>query len=551
MEEKLLERLRSKSAKHIWGQGSKASDQSLISEWEAGGVKFAAAEGRLEGVHEEAMRRLLDCIVPTGGNPEPILHEGGVYLGCWLESTGTINAELLSRFIPSVSETTYLSFAAFQREDGLFPYKITENGPSYRQIQLVTPLARSVWNHYALHGRDKAFLQTMYDAMSRYDDWLAAHRDTRGTGCVEAFSTFDTGHDLSPRFWHVPDTPHLGDAAHCQPDSPILPFLAPDLTANVYCQRQYLALIAEELGLPSEQWKRKAEASLASLFEYCFDEADHFFYDRDRQNELVKVQSDVLLRVMACEVGDRRFFDTMLRRYLLNTSKFFAKFPFTSMAMDDPRFDPFSSYNSWGGPTNFLSIIRAAHAFEKHQRYVELTWVMYPLVSAMANMTRFSQALSPWTGVEGYTETYSPAILSVLDYVERLCGILPAPDGTLWFTGLLPYAMDHGDEPAGGSTAYSRTVDGSTFELLNTREESVIYLDGKEHMRFPFGIRAVTDRAGRLSRLIGMSVRTINGVVHYDGAELALEIKGNEQLHYTEGHLEKELDIGIVYPAYS
>jgi len=190
-----------------------------------------------------------------------------VYLGCWLESTGTINAELLSRFIPSVSEATYLSFADHQRDDRLFPYKITERGPVFRQIQLVTPLARSVWNHYCLHGRDESFLRKMYTAMTRYDQWLATYRNTRGTGCVEAFSTFDTGHDLSPRFWHVPDTPHLNDPAAYNPDSPILPFLAPDLTANVYCQRMYLARMAEELGndsQPADQviWRDKAKQSL-------------------------------------------------------------------------------------------------------------------------------------------------------------------------------------------------------------------------------------------------------------------------------------------------
>lgn len=271
-----------------------------------GGIRFTASSGKLEQVYYAALRTLLDCIVPIGGD-DPILQEGGIYLGCWLESTGTINAELLSRFIPSVSESTYRSFAKHQREDGMLPYKVTDHGPAYRQIQLVTPLARSVWNHYKLHHADKSFLQTMYDAMAKYDDWLMTYRNTRGTGCVEAFSTFDTGHDLSPRFWHVPDTPHHNDATQMNPDSPILPFLAPDLTANVYCQRLYLARIAAELGLPSEQWQAKAEESLASLYRYCFDDEDHFFYDRDRNDELVRVQSDVLLRVMACEVGDLLF----------------------------------------------------------------------------------------------------------------------------------------------------------------------------------------------------------------------------------------------------
>ncbi|WP_241243075.1 MGH1-like glycoside hydrolase domain-containing protein [Paenibacillus whitsoniae] len=531
----------------------KPSDAEVLAEWERSGVRFAASSGRLEQVHDAARRRLLDCIVPTL-DLGPILQEGGVYRGCWLESTGTINSELLARFVPSVAANTYLGFAKLQREDGLLPYKITEHGPVFRQIQLVTPLARSAWGYYLLHGKPQAFLRSMYDALAGFDRWLAEWRDTRGTGCVEAFCTFDTGHDGSPRFWHVPDTPHLGDPQRVDPHSPVLPFLAPDMTAHVYCQRLILAKMAEALGEPEESasaWRAKAEQTLDSLFRHCYDEEDAFFYDRDRQGELVRVQSDVLLRVLACEVGDRAFFDEALRRYLLCTRKFFTKYPFPSIAMDDPRFNPNSNYNSWAGPTNFLSIIRTAHAFEHHHRYVELTWVMQPLLSAMSRMTRFSQTLCPWTGEEGYTEAYSPAILGVLDYVERLCGILPVADekGSLWFTGLVPYAMDHGTEVA-EETAYSRNVDGAVFELFNTREGSEICRNGETWVRFPYGLRVVTDRKGGLLGVIGMVSVPVTGTVSYEGREIPVTVKGNEWLAFENGIFVSKRDIGVVYPTY-
>ncbi|WFB59075.1 hypothetical protein [Paenibacillus sp. BR1-192] len=547
MTEAMLDRLRRISIPDRVQPG-KPEDRRLLQEWQATGVRFAASGGRLETAYYTALEKLLACIVPMNGT-DPILQEGGIYLGCWLESTGTINAELLSRLIPSVSETTYLAFADQQREDGLLPYKLTEKGASFRQIQLVTPLARCVWNHYELHGRGLSFLKTMYQAMSRYDDWIARYRNTRGTGCVEAFSTFDTGHDLSPRFWHVPDTPYRNDAAAFHPDSPVLPFLAPDLTANIYCQRMYLARMAEELGESGADWRTKAEASLDSLFRYCYDEDDQFFYDRDRNDELVRVQSDVLLRVMACEVGDDELFGNMLRRYLLNTGKFFAKYPFTSMAMDDPRFDPSSSYNSWGGPSNFLSLIRAPHAFEHHHRYVELTWVLQPILSALSKAKRFPQTLSPWTGAEGFTEAYSPSILCLLDYVERLCGIMPIGSDRLWFTGLLPVDMDHGEEVA-GNTAYSRTVNGLHYELVNTPDNVTVYREGRVHIQGPAGIRLVTDRSGQLDGVIGMSARTIEGELRYQGTSIPIRIKGNEMQQYSDGDLKTERDIGIIYPSY-
>jgi hypothetical protein len=549
----VLTRLREMNVQDRVGQLGKSSDREVLADFIDSGVKFAATPNSpLEDVYYSAVNKLMACVVRFGEDGEGplVLQEGGVYLGCWLESTGTINAELLSRFVPSVAQATFRQFADGQREDGLMPYKVAAQGPVFRQIQLVTPLARSVWNHYLLNGKDREFLHTMYHALQRFDEWLRTYRDTRGTGCVEAFCTFDTGHDLSPRFWHVPDTPHEGDPTRYDPDSPILPFAAPDLTANVYCTRKYLGMMARELGQSGDEWDAGADEILHRLFEVCFDEKDGFFYDSDRHDRFVRVQSDVLLRVLACEVGDLAFFDAALRRYLLNMRKFYAKYPFTSIAMDDPRFDPSSSYNTWAGAVNFLSLIRTPHAFEHHGRHVELTGVMQPILSAMSRMTRFGQCLSPWTGEEGYTEMYSPAILCLLDYVERMCGILPTPEGELWFTGLLPYPMDHGSKVA-DSLAYSRTVDGHVFELLNTADESHVYRDGEQIYSFPSGTRLVTDRTGTLQAVVGMTVRRVNGVISCNGeAAYPIAIEGNEVLRFEGGELRSVSKPGVVLPTY-
>lgn len=466
----LLHKLRHVKVEERIGPLKKEADASTLEQFIDSGVKFvisADSAPQLEAVFYKAIEKLLDCVKPNGRG-DSILQEGGVYDGCWLESTGTINAELLSRFVPAVAGATLAQFARLQRDDGLIPYKITAAGePVFRQIQLVTPLMRSAWHYYKLNGEDDDFLELMYEAVERYDAWLAKYRNTRGTGCVEAFCTFDTGHDLSARFWHVPDTPYGGDARYYDPNSPVLPFVAPDLTAAVYCSRRYAGLVAEKLGKGADvdAWIEKAEQMQRDLLAHCYDEVDQCFYDVDRHGQFVRVQSDVLLRVLACEVGDGALFAQMLRQYLLNTRKFFAKYPLTSIALDDPRFDPHASYNTWSGATNWLTLIRTPHAFEHHQRYVELSWIMNPIINAMARFERFGQVLSPWTGEEGYTESYSPAILGVLDFIERSCGILPRPDGDVWITALLPTALDHGAALANG-TGYSRVIDGQLFELV-------------------------------------------------------------------------------------
>lgn len=516
-----------------------AADGPLGAGVRAAGLGFAAVGAGLDGAGldgagledrwHQAIAELDTCIAPTGG--AELLHEGGVYRGAWLESTATINAEILDRFAPSVTRATHLAFAAAQRADGLLPYKLTEAGPAFTQIQTVSPLARGVWTHYLRTGRDRDYLSTMYTAMARNDAWLAAHRDTRGTGGVEAFCTFDTGHDLSPRFWRVPERCHRGDAARYDPGVPLLPFVAPDLTANVACQREYLALIAAELGEAAEPWQQKAAASRAALFAQCHDEGDGMFYDRAADGTHVRVASDVLLRVLACEIADDALFTASLEKHLMHTGRFLSAAGFTSVALDDPRFDRDHTRNSWAGPVNALTLIRAAHAFERHGRVAELALSHAGMLAAMAGHDRFAQCYDPWSGDAGYTEAYSPSILWLLDTLERDAGILPLADGRIWLSGLTPTRLDHGH--AAAATAASRTVNGVHWELAGDDDTIVVHRDGVEWIHFPRGWRVEVSADGGVAAVTCLAAGTVTGTLHVPGGAIDLDLSPNDRIRIT------------------
>lgn len=523
------------------------ADSPLATDYADTELGFVAIGGPLEDRWHQALAELARCIRPINGGA-PVLNEGGVYHGAWLESTGTINTEVLARFAPTVARDTLLLFAAHQRGDGMIPYKVTEAGAGFSQIQIVTPLARVVWNHFLLTGRDRAFLQTMFDAMVRYDAWLADYRNTRGTGGVEAFCTFDTGHDLSPRFWFAPDRAFRQDARYCDPDAALLPYIAPDLTANVACQRQYLALIAAELGQPSAVWERAAGSSLDALYTECFDPVDGLFYDRDQAGAHIRVQSDVLLRVLACEVGDAAFFTASLRRYLMNTTKFLAHYGLTSVAMDDPRFDHDASRNSWGGPVNFLTLLRAPHAFEHHGHVAEWATVSAPVLAALAVADRFPQCLDPWSGTAGFTSEYSPSILWFLDAIERSTGVLPRPDGTLWFTGLAPTRLEHG--AAAEAVGYRRRVNGTLWELTADDDRVDVLRDGHRAAGFPRGWRLVTDRDGVVQSVVGVSARTVSGVLELPAGTVQLEVTPNERIELDGLRVTGRTRVDFVAPVF-
>lgn len=531
------------------GMAAHPLGQAVFDQFDASGVRFVSSDPKVTRQYARAVAKLAACVLPS---PEgtPMLIEGGVYQGCWLESTGTINAELLSRFCPDLATQTFELFARHARPDGLIPYKILPTGPAYRQIQMVTPLARSVWNHAALHGLGAEFLDPLYRAMAAHDAWLVRHRDTRGSGGVEAFCTFDTGHDQSSRFWHASDICYGGDPAAWDPDSPNLPYLAPDLTANVACQRDYLAKMAQVLGHPAEAgpWRSRADRSRQVLFDRCWDEADGLFYDEDRHGRPVKVASDVLLRVLACEVGDGALFARACREQLLNTRKFFARYPFTAVALDDPRFDPSSAYNTWAGVTNVLTVIRAAHAFEPHGRITEQWLAAKPLLSAFLRMERFGQCINPWTGDEGYTDTYSPAILGLLDFVERFAGIRPSP-GKLHFSAQAVAADSHGPSPADAS-AYQRKVGSRVFTLETREGRSRAYRDGELLFECPAGLRVVTDREGTVESVQGMVPRTVEGPFWMPGGEATCRVAGNQLWRVVNRLLVLDRDQGVILPGF-
>lgn len=538
----VLRRLRASNP----GDRAGIADTALGAEISRSGVRFAASGGPLEKRWHSAIAELDRCIRPLDGGA-PVLNEGGVYHGCWLESTGTINVEVLARFAPQIVADTLSLFAVHQRDDGMIPYKVTAEGPGYSQIQIVTPLARVVWRQYQRTG-DLAHLRTMYDAMVRYDAWLERYRDTRGTGGVEAFCTFDTGHDLSPRFWFAPDRAYRGDARQSDPTASGIPYVAPDLTANVACQRSYLALIADALGEDGRPWRAASQRSLDALYAQCFDEEDGFFYDRDRSGDAVRIQSDVLARVLSCEVGDEEFFTRSLRRYLMNTRKFLAHYGFTTIAMDDPRFDHDASRNSWGGPVNFLAQLRAPEAFERHGHVAELGLTTAPVLAALAIADRFPQCLDPWSGQAGFTEEYSPSILWFLDAIERHCGILPRPDGELWFSGLAPTRLEHG--AAAEVIGYARAVDDAEWELVADDDLVEVRHDGVLAFSFPRGWRVVTDPSGVIRAVIGLAAQAVPGELTTAAGAIALAPSPNERISFDDGRPVRSETVEFVAPVF-
>lgn len=395
---------------------------------------------------DSALKLLAGNVKTVPKYDKPMLMEGAVYPGAWMEC-GPLEALVyaqLRRYVPqgegqpdplAVARAEHMAFFAVQKEDGQIPSSDKLSGETgFGQIQMVVPIAATAWE-LAQMTHDHELLETAYSACSRWDTWLRRYRDTRKTGLVEGFCTYDTGHDNSPRWQGIPNRCPDSDARKCPPIA-TMPRLCPDLSATVYGARKTLAAMAGALGKKNEaaKWEQDAETIRRLIIEKLYSPEDAAFFDLDAKGEFVKVRGDLITRVMGEHVlkldiaGDRKIFNDVWERQLHNPKAFWAPFPFPSIAMDDPAFVRPIPRNSWGGASQALTALRVPRWMEHYGKKAEMRQLMTAWMTAIVKSGEpggpgeFRQQMDPLTGefTKKDPSGYSPAALVYLDFVQRL-----------------------------------------------------------------------------------------------------------------------------------
>jgi len=373
----------------------------------------------------------------------PVLVEGSTYAGIWQECApqeGQVYGTLQKYVATPAGEPTPLDtacanhmafFAQQKKVDGQLPASIkladklgTDAG--YGQIQMVVPIAATAWDIFQI-THDEELLVTAYRSCSLWDAWLRQYRDTRKTGLVEGFCTYDTGHDNSPRWAGIPNRCPDADARKFPP-LPGMPRICPDLSATVYGGRIALAAMAHALGQRDDhaRWLADAEHIRQLILTRLYSPEDGAFYDLDTDNKFVRVRGDLITRVLGEHVvhpvKDKAIFDAVWTRQLHNPKAFWAPYPLPSIAMDDPTFVRPIPRNSWGGASQALTALRAPRWMPYYGKQAELTHMMQQWCSAIMRHTEFRQQMDPLTGEFTQPDPggYSPAALTFLDFARRL-----------------------------------------------------------------------------------------------------------------------------------
>lgn len=360
------------------------------------------------------------------GVSHSIISAGGGYLGIWQEHNQ--DCFLLAELFPEEAWASMKIFMDFQMRNGLMPAAVRFEPTSviYGQLQIVWPFARCAFEIVKRTKGSDDDLRQVYACAARYDRWLMSCRDHSGTGLVEMFCEYDTGHDNSPRVLSGGiDHKCPGLYAGNMPDLSCMPLVAADLSATRYQSLIALAEMAERLQLTEEAvfWGDEAKRLKAKMMELLYDPEDEYFYDR-APSGFRKFRSEHITRFFLNHVVDQNLFDRIYHRYFENENEFLTPWAFPSMSVSDPAWIKEPLPNCWGRNTQALTQLRALLWMDYYHREKDLEGLMSRMLRNYIEFPQnnFTQEIDPFTGITTHPQShdYLPAMIFFLFACRRL-----------------------------------------------------------------------------------------------------------------------------------
>jgi hypothetical protein len=228
---------------------------------------------------------------------------------------------------------------------------------------------------------------------------------------------------------------------------------------------------------------------------------DAAFYDLDARNQFVKIRCDILSRVCGEHIPDQALFDDLWTRQIHNPRAFWTPYPLPSVALDDTLFVRPIPRNTWGGPSQALTALRAGRWFDRYDRPAEFAYMMDRWLEAILRDMTFRQQMDPLDGVftsQG-SPNYSPVSLVLIDYTWRLAGVREDADTLHW-------NVRPGHAAAESARFHMRTDAGRDAEMRYDARGADLSLGGRSLARIESGaVRLVTLPSGAPRALVGIS----------------------------------------------
>jgi hypothetical protein len=389
---------------------------------------FKTEDAFLQKLYDEAEKRICGNLRDFGGRK--VLVEGAGYEKIWLETQPMGGEMFFKRDNSGAALNNILLFMEMQRDDGRLPGSITlKDGmisPEFNKMQGFF-FAEPALNMYYLIREDREYLNFLGAVLERFDRWLWSERDSDGDGCLESFCVYDTGEDCAVRY---KDAPNYWTVCEAPTDYYAVPMASSDVMSWSYSARNVISKIYKIQGREEkyEEWQTKAKEVRLKTEGYLWDNERGAFFDRYKDHKMQSTLTHATLKAMYWGNISKEKADVFVNRHLLNEKEFWTHMPLPAVSVSDPDFRNIKE-NNWSGQCESLIYQRALRAFENYSLEHLIPYIGKKLFAAVGQDMAFVQQFDPFTGKpsvnasSGGQPTYGPAILSVLEYIERMYGI--------------------------------------------------------------------------------------------------------------------------------
>lgn len=443
-----------------------------------------------------------------------VLVEGG-YQDVYLE-TQPMGGVMWGKRDLTIAKNNIMIFVDFQRADGGIPKNIgmgpggiiLYRGPEARlNLRTVDGFGLSgycfpepAFDLYFWLGKDRSYLERIYNAIAQADAWLWANFNKNKDGCLDFQYINEDGSIRFYSYWG--------------------PYESMDSMALSYGGRSTLAQIAHELGNEpaAVEWKRKADEVRDAVRQRLWRPDRHACYDRDRNGKFVDVLVHNNLRCMYHGLFDQTMADEFIRYHLLNSDEFWTAMPLPTVACNDPIFKNWPN-NSWSGQPEALTYQRAIRALENYGHWAIETMIGRRLLDNLTAYNTWPQQWDPFSGRPNASwNEYGPALLSSLEYLSHMHGVDIVHDH-VWYSGLSRGQHKIEYTQRLGSVTYTAVIRPDGFRGL---------VNGRESFVTSPGVRVITDRSGSLVGLCGIDTIERDITVRWGTQSQTLKILPNE-----------------------
>ena len=194
------------------------------------------------------------------------------------------------------------------------------------------------------------------------------------------------------------------------------------MNCNFYGNLKALQRMAVELGYNSFEFEKEAALVKIRLFDVCFDKADCFFYDVDKNGNKRKILSSQIFHLfiegVLDKIEDKELIEKLCKRYIFNEKHFYTPYPFPAVSISDVSWKPYTKANCWGYYTQGLIDLRCTLWMEKYGYFEQFKVVCQQWIKAWTehyDVLKLGQELDPISGVpSSCSEWYSAGMLMYL-----------------------------------------------------------------------------------------------------------------------------------------